>query len=82
MATVRQISPDAVPAAGRHVLVRVGDKDALERAGKNFVYTINRDLPHNEFESRAQRIISDAELLADQEKIEVVLVCFDPQARD
>jgi hypothetical protein len=24
-------------------------------------------------------MISDAELLADQEKIDVVLVCFDPQ---
>jgi hypothetical protein len=35
-------------------------------------------LPANEFESRTQRTISDAQLLADQEKIDVVFVSFEP----
>ncbi|MGE5157950.1 MAG: hypothetical protein ACM3OF_07355 [Gemmatimonas sp.] len=80
MATIQQISPDAtLPSTGRHVLVRLGDNDALERQGESFVYTIGRKMARNLFEAHVQRMISDAELLADQEKIELVFVTFDPQ---
>lgn len=80
MATVQRISSDATPPPkGRHVLVRLGDRDALEREGESLVYTVNRELPRNQFEAHAQRIISDAELMADREKIDVVFVCFDPR---
>ena len=80
MATIQQISPDvAPPSTGRYVLMRLGDGDALERQGESFVYTISRKMPGNLFEAHLQRMISDAELLADQEKIDVVLVTFDPQ---
>ena len=78
MATIQRISHDTLPTDGRHVLVRLGDEDGLGREGESFVYTVNRNLPANEFESRTQRIISDAQLLADQEKIDVVFVCFEP----
>jgi hypothetical protein len=83
MATVQRISSDAAPpASGRHVLVKLGDRDALEREGENYVYTVNCKLPRNMFEARAERIISDAELMADQEKSDVVFVCFDPRLRE
>lgn len=83
MATVQRISSDATPPlTGRHVLVQLGDRDALEREGESLVYTVNRKMPRNLFEAHAQRIISDAELMADQEKIDVVFVCFDPQLRE
>jgi hypothetical protein len=78
MATIQRISHDALPSDGPHVLVRLGDEDGLGREGESFVYTVNRNLPANEFESRTQRTISDAQLLADQEKIDVVFVCFEP----
>jgi hypothetical protein len=77
MATIQQISPDArPPSTERYVLVRLGDSDGLERQGESFVYTISRKTPRNLFEAHVQRMISDGELLADQERIEVVLVCF------
>ncbi|MGH6679509.1 MAG: hypothetical protein ACREDL_11425 [Bradyrhizobium sp.] len=83
MATIQQISPDTTPpSTGRHILVRLGDGDGLERQGDSFVYTISREMPRNLLEAHVQRIISDAELLADQEKIEKVFVCFDPQLRE
>lgn len=83
MATIQQISLDATPpSTGRHILLRLGDGDEFERQGDNFVYTINRKMPRNLLEAHVQRILSDAELLADQEKIDKVLVCFDPQLRD
>ena len=59
--------------------MRLGDEDGLGRDGESYVYTVNRNLPPNEFESRTQRIISDAQLLADQEKIDVVFVCLEPK---
>jgi hypothetical protein len=80
MANIQQISPDgAPPSTGRYVLVQLGDRDALERRGESFVYTISHKMPRNLFEAHVQRMISDAELLADQEKIEAVYVAFDPQ---
>jgi hypothetical protein len=80
MATIQRISPEATPpSTGRYVLMRLGDSDGLERQGDSFVYTISRQMPRNLFEAHVQRMISDAELLADQEKIDVVFVCFDPQ---
>ena len=83
MATIQRISSDATPTpTGRHVLVRLGDKDALEREGENVVYIVNRNMPHNLLEAHVQRIISDAQLMAEQEKIDVVFVCFDPLLRE
>jgi hypothetical protein len=80
MATVQRISSAAAPPpTGRHILVLLGDSDALDREGESLVYTVNRKLPRNLFEAHAQRIISDAELMADREKIDVVFVCFDPR---
>lgn len=80
MATIQQISPDATPpSTGPHILLRMGDGEGLERQGDSFVYTIDREMPRNLLEAHVQRIISDAELLADQEKIDKVFVCFDPQ---
>jgi hypothetical protein len=83
MATVQRISAEAAPSSsGRHVLVKLGDRDALAREGESLVYTVNRKMPRNLFEAHAQRIISDAELMADQQDIETVFVCFDPQLRE
>ena len=45
----------------------------------NRLFPISRKMPRNLFEAHVQRMISDAEHLADQERIDVVLVCFDPQ---
>jgi len=80
MATIQQISPEATPpATERYVLVRLGDSDGLERQGESFVYTISRQMSRNLFEAHVQRMISDAELLAEQERIDTVFLCFDPQ---
>lgn len=80
MATIQQISPGATPpSTDRYVLVRLGERDGLERKGESFVYTIGRQTPHNLFEAHVQRMISDAELLADQERIETVFLSFNPQ---
>jgi hypothetical protein len=81
MATVQRIpSGSKPPSSGRYVLVRLGDKDELTRDGQSLVYTVSHRMPHNLFEAHVQRVISDAELMADQEHIETVFVSVDPQS--
>ena len=78
MANVRRIaSMGDIPQGERYVAVTTGDTSGLNRDGENYIVTTDRGLPANEFESHLQVAISDAELLAERERIETIYVCID-----
>jgi hypothetical protein len=78
MANVRRIaSMGDIPRDERYVAVTTGDANGLDRDGESYIVTTDRSLPAHEFESHLQVAISDAELLAERERIETVYVCID-----
>jgi hypothetical protein len=80
MALTQRISaPSDIPVGSTYVLVQAGDKDELTRDGDNFVVTVNRGMPDNLFEAHLQTAISDAELLANQERLDAVFICVAPR---
>lgn len=76
MANVRRIeSLKDIPRDRKYVVVTSGDESGLSRDGESFVVTADRSLPPNEFESHLEVMISDAELIAERERIDTVYVC-------
>ena len=45
----------------------------------NFVVTVDRGMPDNLFQAHLQTVISDAELLVDQERLDAVFICVAPR---
>ena len=74
--TQRITAPSEIPPAQKYVLIQAGNKNGLTRDGDNFVVTVDRGVPENLFQAHLQTAISDAELLAEQERLDAVFVCI------
>jgi hypothetical protein len=80
MASTQRISTRSdIPVGRTYVLIQAGDKDELTRDGDNYVVTVDRCMLDNLFEAHLQTAISDAELLANQERLDSVFVCVAPR---
>jgi hypothetical protein len=77
MAVVQCISSvSEIPSGRKYVLVTIGDKSELTRRDDNLLFTVDRTMSDNLFEAHVARVISDAELLADRERVDTVFVCI------
>jgi hypothetical protein len=77
MAAVQPISPvSEIPSGCKYVLITTGDKSELTRRDDNLLFTVNQTMSDNLFEAHVERVISDAELLADRERVDIRLHPF------
>ncbi len=80
MAYVQRISSAAeIPSGRKHVLVVLGDKNEMLHRGDAFTITVDRSQPKNLFDAHLETAISDAQVLADRERIDTVFVCIPEQ---
>lgn len=62
-----------------HDLTHVGDENALHRHSGGLTYTVDRKLDHNLLQAHLQTVISEAQSLADFERIDTVYVTIPKQ---
>jgi hypothetical protein len=75
MADVRWITNDSdLPTDRRYVLIAYGEENGLLRHSAGLTYSIERGLNANLLEAHLQTVISEAQTLADFEKIDTVCV--------
>ncbi len=75
MSMVKWVAKDAeIPRGQKSVLVKYGDENALHRHSDGLTYTIDRNLDPNLLEAHVQTVISEAQSLADFERIDTVYV--------
>lgn len=63
-----------IPSGRKSVLVEFGDENALHRHSGGLTYTVDRNLDRNLLEAHLQTVISEAQSLADFERIDTVYV--------
>jgi hypothetical protein len=69
-----------VPRNQKFVLVTYGDENALHRHAAGLTYTVDRNLDRNLLEAHVQTVISEAQSLADFERIDTVYVTIPKRA--
>jgi hypothetical protein len=75
MSDVKWVAKNSdVPNNQKSVLVTYGDENALHRHSGGLTYTVNRNLDRNLLEAHLQTVISEAQSLADFERIDTVYV--------
>jgi hypothetical protein len=75
MSDVRWIANKSeLPAGKKFVLVEYGLENGLSRHSSGLTYSVNRGLNANLLEAHLQTVISEAQTLADFEKIDTVYV--------
>jgi hypothetical protein len=75
MADVRWIASDSdLPKDRQFVLVKFGKENGLHRHSAGLTYSVDRGLNANLLEAHLQTVISEAQTLADFERIDTVYV--------
>jgi hypothetical protein len=75
MSDVRWIaSKSELPAGKKFVLVEYGKENGLRRHSSGLTYSVDRGLNANLLEAHLQTVISEAQTLADFERIDIVYV--------
>jgi hypothetical protein len=75
MSDVKWVAKDSkIPSGQKSVLVELGDENALRRHSGGLTYTVDRNLDRNLLEAHVQTVISEAQSLADFERIDTVYV--------
>ena len=75
MADVRWITSDSdLPTDRQYVLIAYGEENGLLRHSAGLTYSIDRGLNANLLEAHLQTVISEAQTLADFEKIDTVYI--------
>lgn len=75
MSDVKWIAKDdEVPRIQKSVIVTYGDENALHRHSGGLTYTVDRNLDSNVLEAHVQTVISEAQSVADFERIDTVYV--------
>lgn len=75
MSDVKWVAQNSkIPTGQKSVLVEFGDENALHRHSGGLTYTVDRNLDHNLLEAHLDTVISEAQSLADFERIETVYV--------
>jgi hypothetical protein len=75
MSDVKWITKDSdVPGDQKSVLVRYGHENGLHRRPGGLTYTVDRNLDRNLLQAHLQTVISEAQSLADFERIDTVYV--------
>ena len=75
MADVRWIASESeLPKDRQFVLVKYGKENGLRRRSAGLTYSVDRGLNANLLEAHLQTVISEAQTLADFEKIDTVYI--------
>jgi hypothetical protein len=81
MSDVKWVAKDyEVPRNQKSVVVTYGDENALHRHSGGLTYTVDRNLDRNLLEAHLQTVISEAQSLADFERIDTVYVTIPKRA--
>jgi hypothetical protein len=77
MATMRYVSAASeIPKIGKYVLVELGSENRLSRHSRGLTVTVDRSLPSNLLEAHTETAIGEAQVIADQEDIDIVFIAL------
>ena len=82
MAKIQYLSPGSdLPSGEPYILVEYGDENRLFKHGRGFTMTVDRSMEANLLEAHTETVIGEAQAMADQEKIDTVLLPRRSEAR-
>jgi hypothetical protein len=77
VATIQYVSAASdIPENSKYVLVELGSENRLSRHSRGLTVTIDGSLPSNLLEAHTETAIGEAQAIADQEGIDIVVVAL------